>query len=73
MLRPTSIAILTCAALSSCNDAETAQISRGGNEIGPATTEAVNERAAPIPAVTNVQETGAVPPTVDERMQVQKR
>ena len=45
---------LALATLSSCGEGETAQISKGGNEVGPATTKAVNERAVPIPAVSNV-------------------
>lgn len=40
-----------------CGDGETAQVTRGGNEIGPATTQAVNDRAVDIPAVRNTAAT----------------
>jgi hypothetical protein len=40
-----------------CGGGETAQVTRGGNEIGPATTQAVNDRAVDIPAVRNTAAT----------------
>jgi hypothetical protein len=50
-------AVVTCTFIASCGDGETAQITRGGNEIGPATTDVVNERAIEVPAVRNTAAT----------------
>ena len=53
-------AALALSALASCGDGETAQISKGGNEVGPTTTKAVTDRAVPVPAVRNVLVTNSV-------------
>lgn len=53
--------LLSFTMITACGDGETAQITRGGNEIGPATTEAVNERAVEIPAVRNTLATEPPP------------
>ena len=75
MYRTLSIALVI--ALTACDGPDTAQISRGGNEIGPATTIAVNDRAIPIPAVQNTFE-ATLPPSDPkgvklERLQVGKQ
>jgi hypothetical protein len=41
---------------SSCGDGETGQITSGRNELGPETTQEVDDRAVEIPAVRNVLE-----------------
>lgn len=55
-------AAMALATLSSCGEGKTAQISKGGNEVGLATAKAVDERAVSIPAVRNVL---ATEPRVD--------
>ena len=48
--------LLSLALLTSCDDTETGQISRGSNQIGPATTQAVNARAVSVPAVRRIDQ-----------------
>jgi hypothetical protein len=53
--------LLTFTLVAACGDGETAQVTRGGNEIGPATTQAVDDRAVDIPAVRNTAATEPQP------------
>jgi hypothetical protein len=48
--------VLICTFISSCGEGETGQITSGGNELGPETTQEVDDRAVEIPAVRNVLE-----------------
>lgn len=49
--------VFVMATITGCSEHETGQVSQGGNSIGPATTEAVNDRAVELPSVRNTMET----------------